>query len=235
MKRNYLFYWFAVLLLLFSPARSYAEVYSGTCGENVNWTLDTETGLLEISGNGEMEDFTINPTWSNYRTKIKECIIKDGVINISNNAFKRCTNLISISIGNTVKRIGQNAFINCNAITEIHIPKNVITIEDNAFIGCRSLISITFEDGSESLALGYNTTESSGLFSYCPLENLYLGRKIISKIGAFSNNTTLTIVHLGNQITSIGNSAFYGCTGLTSITIPESVTSIGSYAFGHCI
>ncbi|MEG1663612.1 MAG: leucine-rich repeat domain-containing protein, partial [Clostridia bacterium] len=35
-------------------------------------------------------------------------------------------------------------------------------------------------------------------------------------------------------VTSIGNSAFYGCKGLTSIAIPNSVTSIGENAFFNC-
>ena len=39
-------------------------------------------------------------------------------------------------------------------------------------------------------------------------------------------NTTIP-----NSVTSIGNSAFFGCTGLSSVTIPNSVTSIGNSAF----
>ncbi len=30
-----------------------AETYEGTCGELVTWTLDTETGLLEIQSDAE--------------------------------------------------------------------------------------------------------------------------------------------------------------------------------------
>ena len=35
-------------------------------------------------------------------------------------------------------------------------------------------------------------------------------------------------------VTSVGDSAFFGCTGLTSITIPNRVTSIGYQAFEDC-
>ncbi len=37
-----------------------------------------------------------------------------------------------------------------------------------------------------------------------------------------------------NSVTSIGDSAFWGCSGLTSVTIPNSVTSIGEWAFSGC-
>lgn len=42
------------------------------------------------------------------------------------------------------------------------------------------------------------------------------------------------VVRIGNAVTSLGYSPFYGCTKLESITIPESVTSIGEDAFNSC-
>ena len=44
----------------------------------------------------------------------------------------------------------------------------------------------------------------------------------------------MTIVEIGNSVTSIGDYAFYKCSGLTSVTIGNSVTSIGGYAFYGC-
>ena len=41
----------------------------------------------------------------------------------------------------------------------------------------------------------------------------------------------ITQADIGNTVTSIGDSAFFGCGGLTSVTIPSSVTSIGDGAF----
>lgn len=44
----------------------------------------------------------------------------------------------------------------------------------------------------------------------------------------------ITSVIIGDEITSIGNYAFYQLSGLTSVDIPESVITIGENAFGHC-
>lgn len=42
------------------------------------------------------------------------------------------------------------------------------------------------------------------------------------------------IISFNGPVTTIGNSAFYGCTSLKSITIPEGVTEIGQSAFYVC-
>ena len=39
---------------------------------------------------------------------------------------------------------------------------------------------------------------------------------------------------IGQNVTTVGNLAFYGCTNVTSIEIPNTVTSIGFFAFKGC-
>ncbi len=49
-----------------------------------------------------------------------------------------------------------------------------------------------------------------------------------------SSAKSITAVHIGSGVTSIGNGAFYTCNNLKEITIPDSVTRIGDYAFDGC-
>jgi hypothetical protein len=46
--------------------------------------------------------------------------------------------------------------------------------------------------------------------------------------------TGLTSISIPQGITSIGNTAFWGCKGLTTISIPQGVISIGNGAFSSC-
>ena len=50
----------------------------------------------------------------------------------------------------------------------------------------------------------------------------------------YSSRSYVKTVEISNSVTSIGNSAFYGCSNLTSVTIPNSVTEIEYSAFSGC-
>ena len=51
---------------------------------------------------------------------------------------------------------------------------------------------------------------------------------------AFYGCTSLTNVTISKNVTNIGDAAFYNCTNLKNVTIPESVTDIGAWAFFEC-
>ena len=82
-----------LLTLFLALAASVAPLFaqSGTCGDNLTWTLDTESGILTISGTGAMTNYAYAP-WYSYRSTIKTVVIKDGVTSIGTHAFENCSN-----------------------------------------------------------------------------------------------------------------------------------------------
>ncbi len=216
------------------PPTTPKVIASGTCGENLTWTLD-ENGTLNISGTGVMTDFTAYTTmpWYSYREEIQNVIIDDGVTSIGCYAFYNFDSIVSITISDSVTSIGYGAFEYCDSITNITIPDSVTSIDKSAFSVCNSLISITFEKNSQL------TNISEYAFAYCEnLSNVSFGKNSQLKSigsGVFYNCFKLTSVDFGenSQLKSIGASAFYDC-NLTNITIPDSVTTIGGLAFNSC-
>ena len=142
------------------------------------------------------------------------------------------TEITDLVIPNEVTSIRSSAFSKCISIKSVTIPNSVESIGSSAFIECTGLSNIRFMDGDN--ALKFSDANNSKTFANCPITTLYLGRNLSYQYSPFQSLNTLKDVTIGNNVTSIGNSTFYGCTGLTSIAIPNSVTSIGSDAFWGC-
>ncbi|MBR3817884.1 MAG: leucine-rich repeat protein [Clostridia bacterium] len=237
---------------LFTPKAS-AATYSGTCGDNLTWTLDTNTGRLIINGSGEMYDWISGSSvpWYSYRSYIEKVRISNSVTSIGEYAFYDCSGLTSITIPDSVTSIGKYAFYYCSGLSRITIPDGVTSIGVSAFYGCTKLTSITIPDGVTSIGGSafwdcYGLTSitipdsvtsigGSAFYGCTKLTSITIPDSVTS-IGyrAFFRCTGLTRITIGSGVTSIGERAFYGCTGLTSITIPDSVTSIGYLAFSNC-
>ena len=241
---------------------AYADVQTGKLGENVTYSLDTSTGVLTISGTGDMYDYELH-NYSGYYSStplkmayIKNIIIEYGVTSIGDFVFFNCTNLTSVTISDTVTSIGEFAFAGLKK-SEITIPNSVIYISYAAFSE-----SVENYQYSYLKKINYNGTVTQWNSVKCGYENHYI---IKCTDGIIGNGNTVTIdnfrCNINNDytaqiegrgtenliipetvsyegysfsVTSIGSSAFSGCTSLTSLTIPDSVTSIGSSAFSGC-
>ena len=207
-----------------------AATYSGTCGDNLTWTLDTDTGVLEIVGSGYMTDRSYYETydWYQYRDTITTVSLSSGVTSIGDNAFRNCSVLTSVIIPDSVTLIGAHAFEMCSNLNSIVIPDSVTSIGWEAFGGCSNLTYIEIPDSVTSLGEGVFTECSSLTSIEIPDSVTSLGG------GAFMECSSLKTVKIGNSVKSIKRNAFYGCSSLTSIKLPSSVTSIGDFAFLCC-
>ena len=237
---------------------------SGTCGDNLTWTLDGN-GVLTISGSGSMASYTSeSQTPWYYHSSIKTLVIENGVTSIGAYAFSNRSWLTDVTIPNSVTSIGNWAFYGCYRLTGVTIPNSVTSVGDYAFTYCSGLTSITIPDSVTSIGTGafascselvsinvasentqysaengilFNKTKTALLFYPAKkLEKTYLIPHSVTSIGgyAFDSCSELTSIIIPNSVISIGYSAFGDCSGLTDVTIPDSVTYIGNFAFTCC-
>lgn len=150
---------------------------SGTCGNNLTWTLDS-SGKLTISGTGDMSDYTHDfennirtSPWADYRSMIRSIEIGSGVTSIGSYAFED-TNITSLTIPGSVtaigdygvkvnrylaeltlqpglKSIGKEAFSRSYRLTTLTIPGSVTSIGKNAFTNNQQLTTVNFDGTQE--------------------------------------------------------------------------------------
>lgn len=193
----------------------HATIYSGSCGANLTWSLNTEDSTLTIKGYGAMKNY-VDGTGSDkniapwrgkddiYRRYIKYVIFPDNLTSIGECAFYGCYNISSINIPNSVTSIGKCAFCSCSRLESVTIPNSVTSIEWRTFMGCKNLTAITIPNSITSIGLE--------AFKYCGF----------------------TYVEFPNCTTTIGSEAFGGCNRLDSVILTENITTIASYAFLNC-
>lgn len=152
-------------------------VDSGTCGDNLTWTLDSN-GQLTIEGTGEMYNYYTpynkkanSSPW--HSQKIKSVVIKSGVTSIGNGAFGWQDYLENVSIANTVTSIGVYSFFSCDRLGYLfQIPESVTFIGKGAFDLCcntrllyvgknvTNIEDYSFDNTYLLTIYGYNNTEA---------------------------------------------------------------------------
>jgi len=144
---------FVAVILLMVCAVSVNAAETGTCGDNLTWTLDGNR--LVISGTGPMYDYSAeNPApWSGKRLLYIE--IGEGVTSIGVYAFAEMNSSPKIYIASSVKSIGSKAFSVTNRDAgAVYFLGKVPTIAEDSFANRRSVAYYLFEE-EETVLRGY--------------------------------------------------------------------------------
>ncbi len=232
---------------------------NGSCGDNANYSLDTKTGLLLITGTGAMTNYSnvSSVPWYPQREFIKEVEISDGITSIGNYTLYGCTNLTSVTIPNNVTSIAKYSFYNCKCLKSVTIPNSVTTIGDYAFSGCSSLTDIynyrvtpqsigsnTFSIYSATLHIGKGC---KSLYNATNWKNFTIEEDFDIEInGSCGDNSNYSLDTKAGllSITGTGEMTNYSSEGsvpwypqrefVKEVEISDGITSIGGYALYGC-
>ena len=135
-------------------------------------------------GDGESTEFSTETaaTHTYDDGKTEHTIVISGLTSIGNRAFRDCSSLTSVTIGNSVTSIGESAFRDCSSLTSVTIPDDVTSIGSSAFSFCSGLMSITIPNSVTSIGGS-----------------------------AFWGCSKLISITIPDGVTSIGEWAFYDC------------------------
>lgn len=233
------------LTKLFSFSAS-AQTRSGTCGDNINWTLD-ENGKLTISGTGG--DYYWADSIFSDDNSIKSLVVENGITRLVNTMFYNCKELENVSVADSVENIGPSAFegtkwldeqrkkgsfviindilLEANNIhNEVTIPNSVRVIGKSAFFNT-DIWKVYIPEGVE--IIDWNA------FTNCSqLTSINIPDSVHTIGSSAFMNCNLWSVQIGKGVKTIDSEAFYGNKNLSEITIPDNVETVEDTAFGNC-
>ena len=201
-------------------------IISGTCGENLTWTLTLADNTLTISGTGDMyenEQWGDHPRpWQQFNFYIHTVNITEGVTSICNNAFENCYRLTEVTIPESMTRIGFAAFRNTGFGYWENWPDGVLYI-DNCLIEAHVLGNYAIAEGTKIIA--------ENAFSWWDRDNL-TGISIPASVthigdGAFAWCENLSVINVAATTPPIITSqTFYGISTNLQITVPAGSESL---------
>jgi len=178
--------------------------------------------------------------YSFYQNKqLKEVIVRgnpSSLVKIGFGAFGECSKLESVSWKTesaSEVRLGGSAFSDCTSLNSFNIPLGLVDATSGTFYRCPFIKAFDRCGDYSSDYQGYsafyavlsdNTLVISG---HGDIENYSSPTKVPWEKYASSINKVV----ISDQITGIGDNAFYKCSKVSSIDIPKPVTRIGDYAF----
>ena len=127
------------------PGDPVGTVYEGTCGDALSWSLDDATGVLTVTGTGDMYDYSIETPapWYDQRGSITALSLPEGLSSIGAYAFCFCDMLQTAVVPDSVQTIGSYAFARCINLSSLTLPAGLTAISPYMLYNTYELKSVT--------------------------------------------------------------------------------------------
>lgn len=138
--------------------------------------------------------------------------------------------------GVPVKAIADNAFGECTNLITVTIPESIEYITGNVFSGCTNLTAIEVSENnpaySSSDGMLFNKDKTELIAVPSKISKAVLPDSLMTiKQLAFNNCSEITEITVPQSVENIEMYAFQGCTNLENIDVSDSISCIGSNAF----
>ncbi len=129
---------YVLILSLFLSFSAKAEIKTYECGEQCTATLDTESGIMRVEGNGEMRGYNdeyerFHLPWADYKGYIKKVVIDDGITNVGYNAFFNCYHIETIELSKSVQYVDTAAFDEIHGLQSVTMHDTTVWADQDDF------------------------------------------------------------------------------------------------------
>ena len=216
------------VMIVINPLAVYAEGESGSCGDNLNWSL-TE-GVLTISGSGAMWDFTENEMapWYELREEIQNVVLPSQLTHVGELAFYDCYRLTIVDLPDKLESIGAFAFASCEKLQMVDLGEGLHSIGKSAFYGCWELLAVRFPNSLQSI-------EEQAFYDCSSLTSIVIPSGV-TKLGAaaFAYCTSLVRAEIKTEIKILPEWTFFGCSKLSTLILPPTIEDVENAALRDC-
>lgn len=165
------------------PTADTSATESTGTASGISYTFDSETGIMTVSGTGEISDNSDERPWNDkgLEDKVKKIVISDGITKIGDSAFTKFKEVEEVVISDSVKEIGTYAFSDCLKLKDVNFGNGVQKIGTGAFLDTAMTQAKLTANVTEIsfLGLGYQTISES-------TSDLVKGFKIIAPAGSYA-------------------------------------------------
>jgi hypothetical protein len=180
-----------------------------------------------------------------YTTYLSFSLLEDDTYSVSMKRDAEATEIVIPDTyeGKPVTQIAKKGFLAGNELQSVAIPPSITSVGSEAFKNCESLTSVYITDLAAWCNVDFEDPTANPLYV---AGNLYVGADNVLDIGVKIPTTVNTIksyaftncvfrfLEIPENVTSIGDGAFYGCRWMLSPHFSANLESIGAEAFAFC-